>query len=68
MTSKLTPVPSVPAVAKRAVPVLVAATILSGCPGDPGAPIARDAGISVAADAGIAPADAPAATDDAASE
>ena len=57
-----------PAVAKRAVPVQVAATILSGCPGDPGAPIARDAGISVAADAGIAPADAPAATDDAASE
>jgi hypothetical protein len=65
----------VPALARRIVPVAVAATVLTGCGGDPGAPPLRDAGISVspdagapgvpAIDAGIVAADAPAPADDA---
>ncbi|MBN8611232.1 MAG: hypothetical protein J0L92_11635 [Deltaproteobacteria bacterium] len=56
MSSKpsLTRVPSVPALVRRAIPVAVAASIVTGCSGDPGAPL-LDAGISVSPDAPAAP-------------
>lgn len=40
MSSKiaLTPAPASPALVRRAVPVIAAATLITGCTGDPGAP------------------------------